>query len=87
MVFLPSEFEVFVEYHKGSNILKPDKLFSVGHGSFGEVLSFFGIYAIVLSLTCIACFIAGAIWSRDGETSWRGRQLEKGTYQTNGLVH
>jgi hypothetical protein len=38
----------------------------------------------ITNMNC--CFFAGALWSRDGHTSWRGHQLEKGTYRANGLV-
>jgi hypothetical protein len=48
-------------------------LLSVGHGLFSNVLTFFRVYTIVLSLTCIAGFFADAIWSRDDEMSWRDR--------------
>jgi hypothetical protein len=36
-------------------------LLTVGHGLFGEVLTFFRVYTIVLSLTRNAGFL-GAIW-------------------------
>jgi hypothetical protein len=83
---VPSENEVFAECHKGLDPSNLDELLSVGQRSFGEVLTFFRVCTIVLSLTCIAGFFAGAIRSKDGETSWRGHQLEKGTYRLNGLV-
>jgi hypothetical protein len=73
-----SHIEVFIEHHRGPDPSNLDQLCS--QSAIDALVScqyLLMFCTIVLSLTCISVVLPKEIWQRNGETPWRGGQLER----------
>jgi hypothetical protein len=83
-----SDIQVFIDHHQGPDPSNPDQLCS--QSATDALVSchhFSMLCAVVLSLTCISVVFARKIWRRNGDTPWRGGQLERAKTRPDGLVH